>query len=236
MGETPNFILHFLTLKMLHFSDRNSTTFSKLSKIKPFQPCRKRQISKLNSYSNIFSMSVQPLTSLVVVENKNNCPAGYECLGLTDTGQDADLWKDGWFSTVKRYLCYSRDPRHSEYNTLIVSIQMVSGSESVPQNFEVISTTSDSQKPALKNNMRIIYRRLPLVQTSAVVSDIAIYDQKSVLPSRWQCIAVINNMQLVVKQVSKKELENNNNSNKNENNGDNLLQQSKFRSAKMRSQ
>ena len=113
---------------------------------------------------------------------------------------------------------------------------MVSGSESVPQNFEVISTTSDSQKPALKNNMRIIYRRLPLVQTSAVVSDIAIYDQKSVLPSRWQCIAVINNMQLVVKQVSKKELENNNNSNKNENNGDNLLQQSKFRSAKMRSQ
>lgn len=119
---------------------------------------------------------------------------------------------------------------------------MVSGSESVPQNFEVISTTADSQKPALKNNNRIIYRRLPLVQTSAVVSDIAIYDQKSALPQRWQCIAVINNMQLVVKQIAKRDLEDNN---KNETGGDsnNLnpqnktnLQHSQFRSAKMRSQ
>lgn len=108
------------------------------------------------------------------------------------------------------HLCYSRDPRHSEYNTLIVSIQMCASSESVPQNYEVISTTADTKKPALKNNLRIIYRRLPLVQTSAVISDIAIYDQKSNLPSRWSCIAVINNMQLVIKQTSKREMESQN--------------------------
>ena len=82
------------TAKMkLNFSD------IKISKLQKVKPTRKRQISKVNSYS----MSVQPLTSLVVVENKNNCPAGYECIGLTDSGQDADLWKDGWFSAVKRY-------------------------------------------------------------------------------------------------------------------------------------
>ena len=78
---------------MLHISER------KISKLKRVKPTRKRQISKVSSYH----MSIQPLTSLVIVENKNNCPAGYECISLTDSGQDADLWKDGWFSTVKRY-------------------------------------------------------------------------------------------------------------------------------------
>jgi hypothetical protein len=127
---------------------------------------------------------------------------------------------------------------------------MCAGQEAVPPNFEVIATTSDTQKPALKNNLRIIYRRLPLVQTSAVISDIAIYDQKSDLPSRWQCIAMINNMQLVVKQLAKRELENQNKqAEKNEKSeivGDNgalnvnapqnMLQKSQFRSANTRSQ
>lgn len=114
---------------------------------------------------------------------------------------------------------------------------MVAGSESVPSNYEVISTTADTSKPALKNNLRIIYRRLPLVQTSAVISDIAIYDQKSNLPQRWQCISIINNMQLVVKQMSKREIESQNNKNtENQLDTTSLLQKSQFRSAKTRSQ
>ena len=126
---------------------------------------------------------------------------------------------------------------------------MCAGQEGVPPDFEVIATTSDTQKPALKNNLRIVYRRLPLVQTSAVISDIAIYDQKSDLPNRWQCIAMINNMQIAVKQMSKRELENQNkqvqnsesvgdngSSTLNINNPQNLLQKSQFRTANTRSQ
>ena len=88
----------------------NTLKFSeiKISKLRKVKPTRKRHISRVSSYTtsnsfNSYSMSVQPLTSLLVVESKNSCPAGYECIGLTDTGQDADLWKDGWFSTVRRY-------------------------------------------------------------------------------------------------------------------------------------
>ena len=88
----------------------NTLKFSeiKISKLQRVSANRKRHISRVSSYtksnsSNSHPMSVQPLTSLVVVEKKESCPAGYECIGLTDSGQDADLWKDGWFSTVKRY-------------------------------------------------------------------------------------------------------------------------------------
>lgn len=190
------------------------------------------------------SGGTQPLTSLQIVEDANRCPAGYECIKLTDSGQDADLWKDGWFSTVKRYLCYSRDPRHSDYGTLIVSVQMCAGGERVPTDHEVVATTCDTQKPALKNNLRITYRRLPLVQTSAAITDISLYDQKSILPAKWHCIAMINNLQLAVKQTPKRELEKQNQAGAADGEPSptaqlqptSLLEKSQFRSAKMRSQ
>jgi len=129
---------------------------------------------------------------------------------MTGSGQDADLWKDsGWFAKkVTRYLCYSTDPRHTEYGALLVQVILAGGNESVPNGFEVIKTTVDTNEMALKDHMRILYKRLPLAQTSAVITDVGVFDQRSAhKPDDWQSIGVVNNLQIAVKQIPKRLLQ-----------------------------
>ncbi|KAG1687438.1 Multivesicular body subunit 12B [Nymphon striatum] len=94
-----------------------------------------------------------PITSLCIVEEPSNCPAGHNLVSKThDQDTDADLWKDGFFrSKVTRYLCYSKTVLQEDH--VLESIIILNDKDQTPRDYSAIGMTRDSDQPAMKKKL-----------------------------------------------------------------------------------
>lgn len=151
------------------------------------------------------SSPLKPLTALCIVKEPSKCPPNFTCITKTDRGEDADLWKDGWFgSKITRYLCYSTDPQLS-FNSFIVDIQFTD-SHDIRSDYNLETATKDSKEPVLKNNLKLMYRTLPLAQTNQAIVDVSVFNKDSILPKFWSNCRTISNFKIGYRSCSKVEI------------------------------
>ncbi|KAA0196195.1 hypothetical protein HAZT_HAZT008681, partial [Hyalella azteca] len=97
----------------------------------------------------------RPITTLCVVEDLNKCPANFTAVSRThDQDIDADLYKDGFFKRVTRYICHSKVAGYLGY--VVEEIQVVHDKESCPSGYTPISTTMDTRE---MNGLCLCYKR-----------------------------------------------------------------------------
>ena len=140
-----------------------------------------------------------PLTSICVIKDKRSIPKNFDCITIAYDGSDANLWKGGYFSKSSRYVCTSTSKSESSYGNIITNLQLISGSESVPRGFQVIAQTADTKEPAFQDNIRLIYKSLPLVSTSSCVTDIVFFPKRDARPAQYSTLGFINGFQFGVK-------------------------------------
>lgn len=147
-----------------------------------------------------------PITALCIVKDPLKCPPNFTCITKTPKGEDADLWKDGWFGTkITRYLCFSTDPTES-YNAVLVDA-CLGESRSVPNDFTIEDATRDTKEPVFKEKtLKLCYRTMPLVQTNQAIVEINVFASDATLPGGWQTIRIMNQLKLAFRAVSKREI------------------------------
>ncbi|XP_071801975.1 multivesicular body subunit 12B-like [Asterias amurensis] len=95
----------------------------------------------------------QPITGVCVVADKSQCPKCYEVIETTTDNQDADLWKDGFFRKVTRYVCFTR--QLVQGNFVLADLTVIKDNDQIPQGYTSIATTSDTKEPVLKKKLLI---------------------------------------------------------------------------------
>jgi len=97
-----------------------------------------------------------PITGICIVADKAKCPAGYTLIEKTVDGEDADIWKDSFFSRrVTRYFCITRifPQEYGRVNNVVASIVIVNSAEELPEGFTQIEWTHDSREKATRKRV-----------------------------------------------------------------------------------
>ncbi|KAM3727212.1 Multivesicular body subunit 12B [Dirofilaria immitis] len=99
--------------------------------------------------------NVNPITSVIIVADKNRCPRGFTPITRTfDEQNDADLWRESsftFFSRPVRYLAISRDtPQNTVGTHVVTDLCVVKDSDPIPMGFIAIDYTADSKEKALR--------------------------------------------------------------------------------------
>ncbi|EJW82432.1 hypothetical protein WUBG_06658 [Wuchereria bancrofti] len=99
--------------------------------------------------------SVNPITSIIIVADKNRCPRGFSPITKTfDEQNDADLWRESsfnFFSRPVRYLAITRGTPQNTISTHVVTdLCVVKDSDPIPMGFIAIDYTADSKEKALR--------------------------------------------------------------------------------------
>ncbi|CAG9538066.1 unnamed protein product [Cercopithifilaria johnstoni] len=99
--------------------------------------------------------NINPITSVIIVADKNRCPRGFAPIIKTfDEQSDADLWRESsftFFNRPVRYLAISRDTPHNTVGTHVVTdLCVVKDSDPIPMGFIAIDYTADSKEKALR--------------------------------------------------------------------------------------
>ncbi|VDN31514.1 unnamed protein product, partial [Gongylonema pulchrum] len=99
--------------------------------------------------------SQNPITSVIIVADKNRCPHGFSAITKTyDEQGDADLWRESsftFFSRPVRYLAITRDtPQNTIGAHVVTDLCVVKDSDPIPMGFIAIDYTADSKEKALR--------------------------------------------------------------------------------------
>uniref|UniRef100_A0A0R3S298 MABP domain-containing protein n=1 Tax=Elaeophora elaphi TaxID=1147741 RepID=A0A0R3S298_9BILA len=99
--------------------------------------------------------NINPITSVIIVADKNRCPRGFTPITKTfDEQNDADLWRESsftFFSRPVRYLAISRDtPQNTVGTHVVTDLCVVKDSDPIPMGFIAIDYTADSKEKALR--------------------------------------------------------------------------------------
>lgn len=150
---------------------------------------------------------IKPITALCIVTDPNQCPAGFKPITRTsgEENEVADLWKDGWFSSVKRrFLCYSTDHR-IHYNSFVVDIVFTDSDMDLGRDYVVKCATEDSKEPVLDKKLKLAYRNYPMAQTNSVIVDVCVF--KGAVKQGYTLARTINGYNIGYKSMSKRDLE-----------------------------
>jgi len=97
-----------------------------------------------------------PITGICIVADKAKCPPGYTLVEKTCDGEDADIWKDSFFSRrVTRYFCITRifPQDYGRINNVVTAIVIVNSAEELPDGFTQIEWTHDSREKATRKRV-----------------------------------------------------------------------------------
>ncbi|VDK78369.1 unnamed protein product [Litomosoides sigmodontis] len=99
--------------------------------------------------------NINPITSVIIVADKNRCPRGFVPITKTfDEQGDADLWRESsftFFSRPVRHLAITRDTPQNRVGTHVVTdLCVVKDSDPIPMGFVAIDYTADSKEKALR--------------------------------------------------------------------------------------
>jgi len=97
-----------------------------------------------------------PITGICIVADKSKCPPGYSLVEKTCDGEDADIWKDSFFSRrVTRYFCITRifPQDYGRINNVVTAIVIVNTAEELPEGFTQIEWTHDSREKATRKRV-----------------------------------------------------------------------------------
>ncbi|KAF2353721.1 Multivesicular body subunit 12 [Trinorchestia longiramus] len=142
----------------------------------------------------------RPITNLCVVEEVNKCPVNFTVVSRThDQDIDADLYKDGFFKRVTRYLCHSKVEGYLGY--VVEQIQIVSERDACPAGFVSIATTMDTNQRAFKKK-QICFKSVPRNVAKQVVSDIIVLSHSKTAPEGFTLAGEMNGMCVCYKQTS----------------------------------
>uniref|UniRef100_A0A915PD48 MABP domain-containing protein n=1 Tax=Setaria digitata TaxID=48799 RepID=A0A915PD48_9BILA len=99
--------------------------------------------------------NVNPITSVIIVADKNRCPRGFSPITKTyDEQSDADLWRESsftFFSRPVRYMAISRETPQNTIGTHVVTdLCVVKDSDPIPMGFIAIDYTADSKEKPLR--------------------------------------------------------------------------------------
>jgi len=97
-----------------------------------------------------------PITGICIVADKAKCPPGYTLVEKTVDGDDADIWKDSFFSRrVTRYFCITRifPQDYGRINNVVTDIAIVNSADELPSDFTQIEWTHDSREKATRKHV-----------------------------------------------------------------------------------
>ncbi|VDM36395.1 unnamed protein product [Toxocara canis] len=99
--------------------------------------------------------AMNPITSVIIVADKNKCPRGFFPITKTHDDQtDADLWKESsfsFFSRPVRYLAISREtPSNAVGVQVVTDLCVVKDTDPIPMGFIAIDYTADSKEKSLR--------------------------------------------------------------------------------------
>lgn len=117
-----------------------------------------------------------PITGICVVADKAKCPPGYILVDKTDTGEDADIWKDSFFSRrVTRYFCITRifPQDYGRINNVLTDVAIVNSPEELPEGFTFIEWTQDSKEKATRKHL-IAVKMAPRDSSRESICEIAL--------------------------------------------------------------
>ncbi|XP_076056822.1 multivesicular body subunit 12-like Mvb12 [Oratosquilla oratoria] len=134
----------------------------------------------------------RPITSISVVEELAGCPVNYTAVSKThDQDIDADLYKDGFFRRVTRYLCHSKTEGYMGY--IVENILIINDRDCRPTGFTIIEQTQDTGQKAFKKK-QICYKAVPRHMASQSVTDIIILSRSKVAPEGFTLVGEMNGL------------------------------------------
>jgi len=97
-----------------------------------------------------------PITGICIVADKAKCPPGYTLVEKTVDNEDADIWKDSFFSRrVTRYFCITRifPQDYGRINNVVSDVVIVNSAAELPADFTQIEWTHDSREKATRKHV-----------------------------------------------------------------------------------
>lgn len=134
----------------------------------------------------------RPITSICVVEDLAGCPPNYTAVSKThDQDIDADLYKDGFFRRVTRYMCHSKTEGYMGY--VVVDLSILPDRDSRLPGFTLIEQTIDSSQKAFKKK-QLAYKQVPRNMATQTVTDIIILSRSKVAPEGFTLVGEMNGL------------------------------------------
>lgn len=139
----------------------------------------------------------RPITSVCVVEELSGCPPNYTAVSKThDQDIDADLYKDGFFRRVTRYLCHSKVDGYMGY--VVEHMAIVNDRDSRPTGYTIVEQTFDTSQKAFKKK-QLCYKQVPQNMASQTITDIIILSRSKMAPEGFSLVGEMNGLCICVK-------------------------------------
>ncbi|KAK3728768.1 hypothetical protein RRG08_013494 [Elysia crispata] len=141
-----------------------------------------------------------PITGVCVISDPGQCPPNYTMIDKTyDRPEDADLWKDGFFTRrVMRYLCVERQiPTQSQ--DVLVDVTLINERDSIPAGFTAVEFTHDTKERATKKKILCIRWMVPSLTNDAITELIFLTRAQRRAPAGYTLVGELNNMSLCYK-------------------------------------
>ncbi|RUS77741.1 hypothetical protein EGW08_014500 [Elysia chlorotica] len=141
-----------------------------------------------------------PITGVCVVSDPGQCPPNYTLVDKTfDRPEDADLWKDGFFTRrVMRYLCVERQiPSQSQ--DVLVDVTLINERDPLPAGFTAVEFTHDTREKATKKKILCIRWMVPSLTNDAITELIFLTRAQRRAPAGYTLVGELNNMSLCYK-------------------------------------
>lgn len=139
----------------------------------------------------------RPITSVCVVEELSGCPPNYTAVSKThDQDIDADLYKDGFFRRVTRYLCHSKTEGYMGY--VVEHLAIVNDRDSRPAGYTIVEQTFDTSQKAFKKK-QLCYKQVPRNMATQTITDIIILSRSKVAPEGFSLVGEMNGLCICIK-------------------------------------
>lgn len=141
-----------------------------------------------------------PITGVCVVSDPGQCPPNYTLVDKTyDRPEDADLWKDGFFTRrVMRYLCVERQVP-TQNQDVLVDVTLINERDVTPAGFTVIELTHDTREKATKKKTLCVRWMVPSMTKDAITELIFLTRAQRRAPAGYTLVGELNNMSLCYK-------------------------------------
>ncbi|VDD88688.1 unnamed protein product [Enterobius vermicularis] len=149
-----------------------------------------------------------PITSVIIVSDKNKCPRGFQPITRAyDDQSDADLWKEGGFASFwsrpVRYLAVSREsPANSVGVHVVMDICIIKENDPVPSGFTAVDYTADSSKEEKSLRKKCLcIRTLPRENATDAVGEIIILNKTKKPPVNYSCAGEVDGAYICFRHV-----------------------------------
>lgn len=139
----------------------------------------------------------RPVTAICMIEDPSKCPSGYQVVDKTfDQDTDADLWKDGFFRRITRYICISKGEWQG--NEVIESITIIGEKDTPPDDYAILMYTRDTEQRAMRKK-HLCYKSAPRNTAQVAVTDVIVLSKWKKPPAGFTLAGEMNNLLICYK-------------------------------------